>query len=684
MGGVANISIHKLFSDEHQRLLETLQATGKPISTAPGTGMDRRTFSSTISALESRGLVKTRVVSTITSLGAIRRATILHLPNAPENSIEVCISKFRESTSSTKGASIANDYPSLPGAVSAPKAIRASTNAPPHDPPVPPAPVPPEDPLSAARLTHLADSMTAAQFVGYVLGRFSRARVLHLRLLSEITRETTPSTVVSPQEKVISKDYFFSSIPVATYCAIIPLGTVIPGLRELLDTKDGQEIRLCDTPEKIQSGLRPRSSANRSRMHKTLSTLVGIGCLVPVQPVLDSASQVHYVAAASEDEHWNYFKLANSVPIYQFADKENNAPFCHDHEVFDVNTGVSLWQKLRAASHPSTCFTIESPGLYESYYSGDQKLLRAIRRTGAWESEYVLSTAQVEYLNGLVDTITGLTPLDDQQSTRFDNACFVTTVPVSTASTFFKRAREDIQRGLERIRVKSQKQANDRRRLEEEARYALACKAEKAKQDQDARWESIVTTSLDGQLLSHPQLQKALSALKSAYMLAPQPTNSMSWEKNIQEVARDTLGAKQFVITPAQAQEKTPTSQHEPEAGISALILRQGHQIVQKGTSPKRPGRKPRKQPIADVEEGKISVSLGELLPILSVVQSRKSHPHRTPTSVDGASLGVLSTMSLPGMPERSSGYDVTVNEWTGQHWNKYFQEFSGIVCGNA
>ncbi|KAG9102569.1 hypothetical protein FRC06_001763 [Ceratobasidium sp. 370] len=159
MGGVANVSLLKSFNDEHQKLLLTLHAAGKAVSTAPGTGMDKRTFNSTISALEGRGLVKTIVVSALTTHGATRRATIVHLIGASPESIEKCIEEFR-SSGSAKGIPLPSDYPEVPANIS----HGLNNSAPGPSASTPPIPLPPPaDPLSETRQAHLSEAQTAVQ-----------------------------------------------------------------------------------------------------------------------------------------------------------------------------------------------------------------------------------------------------------------------------------------------------------------------------------------------------------------------------------------------------------------------------------------------------------------------------------------------------------------------------------------
>ncbi|KAG9123889.1 hypothetical protein FRC07_013608, partial [Ceratobasidium sp. 392] len=234
MGGVANISLLKSFSDEHQKLLQTLQAAGKAVSAAPGSEMDKRTFTSTISALEGRGLVKKLVVSALTTNGTTRRATIVHLNTASPESVEKCIDEFR-SSGSTKGIPLPSDFPKVSESVS--HVSKKKTAPKPAPSPSPDPTPPPMDPLSVARHANLSDPKTAAQYAGYIFGHFSRARILHLRLVSEIASGTPPASLASPSARVFSRDYFFGDLPVATYCIIIPQSTVIPGLKEMLEAE---------------------------------------------------------------------------------------------------------------------------------------------------------------------------------------------------------------------------------------------------------------------------------------------------------------------------------------------------------------------------------------------------------------------------------------------------------------
>ncbi|KAF8604424.1 hypothetical protein BDV93DRAFT_522539 [Ceratobasidium sp. AG-I] len=603
LGGVVNISLPKAFSDEHQRLLESLNSAGNAVSTAPGTDMDRRTLNATVSTLEGRGLVKKLVVTSATALGATRRANIVYLPNASPESVEECVEMFRQA-GSTKGIPLQKDFPQLlEGVAYGEKGRSLGDCAPTVAPVAPPILEPAQNPLDSARNEHLLEAQTAAQYVGYIPGRFARARVLHLRLLSELAAESIPASVVSPGAKVLSKDYFFEDIPVSTYCAVIPQTTVLPELKATLDTEQGKETRIRYTSTAIQSHLRPRSSASKPRIQSVLSTLLNLGCLVPVKVELDLVTSAAKYLDVAANEQWDYFRVAELVPVYRYADKDSTAPLCYHYKVSGPESGASLWEQIQKASHPSTCLVIEISEA-GTPYSGDASLLKSIRRYDNWKVDYALSQSQNNYLYKFIDQTTGATPLDDPSSTRFDEACFVTSAPASAVSDFFSRTRTTIQRDLERIKLKAQKRAEEERRAAEEVKSALAAKAAQAKKNMDRRWELLVLKSLDGRALPHMQLQKALGILKAEYILASQPVNNSIWEAKIQEAIRGSLGAKQFVITaPVHPRAGVPPElsfagnpQQLQEVSVTALILQQGAPVQQKDIVPKKTGRKSKKQ----------------------------------------------------------------------------------------
>ncbi|KAG9096321.1 hypothetical protein FS749_008741 [Ceratobasidium sp. UAMH 11750] len=594
MGGVVNISLLKSFNDEHQKLLLALHAAGKAVSTAPGTEMDKRTCNSTISALEGRGLIKTLVVSALTAHGATRRATIVHLIGASPESIDKCIEEFR-SSGSTKGIPLSSDYPQVPTNVS--HGLNKSASKPPASTP-PISPLPPTDPLSEARQAHLSEAHTAAQYVGYIPGHFSRVRALHLRLLSELGSETPPTSMVLPSAGIFSRDYFFADLPVSTYCMVIPQNAVIPGLKDMLEAELGGETRIHDVPETIQVRLRCRSTANRARMDKLLASLVELGCLGPAKMEVDpNTGATNYVDLPGTVGQWEYCKLAPSVPIYRFADKNLEAPLCRYQEVQTTDDGVKLWDQFRGVSRLSTYsnFEISTSGVR---FPGNPKLVKAIQRSGAWGDSYVLSTSQSNYLYGLVDHSTGATPLDDESSTRFDNACFISTAPAHVVSEFFSRTRAEIQQDRERVTSVANQQAEKEKRLAEEARQVLAAKAAQARRDQETRWDSIMSNALDGRIPSHPQFQKALADLKAEYIISPQHVSNYTWEAKVKEAFRDSLRAKQFVILPLlpQVAPDAGSSQQGSGSSVSTLILQQGTPIPQKDIAPKKSGRKSKKQ----------------------------------------------------------------------------------------
>ncbi|EUC63046.1 B-block-binding subunit of tfiiic protein [Rhizoctonia solani AG-3 Rhs1AP] len=600
LGGVVNISISKPFNDEHQSLLEQLHAEGKAVSTTPGTGMDRRTFNTAISTLESRGLLKTKVVSTMTQAGTTRRATVAYLPNAPDHLVNECIQKFQASSYSGKGIPILNDFPSLEGTAVHP-GPRGMTQVVTNNLPASArAPELPQDPLAIARYEQLSNSMTAAQYLGYIPGLLARARALHLQLISEVTSENPSQNVVSVEDWIISKTYLSDSLPVSTYCSVVKLGFTGPGLRQILDSEEGPRIRVREVPANIQMSLGLQSAAAKTRLFKTLSLLVDLGCMMPVKPQTPANSGgTVYVNDAPSAVEWNYLKLAKSIPIYRFADKDRNAPFCYNHVLHDLASATSFWEQLRIASDRSNY--LEIPTGNEPQTNSDAKLTRLMKRNASWESGYIFSSPQIEYLEGLIDSKSGHTPLDDLQSMRFDNACFVTTASASVVSEYFTQRRAAIQEQIDRVRSEVQREADERRRLEEESRKALAAKAAKAKMDQETRWEAIVSKALDGRAPSHPQLQKALATLKSNFMVSSRSASNKTWEAKVRDAVRDAIGAKQFVIPPRPPVQPFKPAQ-EPNNDVTELILRQGHPVLQKDIAPKKTGRKSKKEVEVEAE----------------------------------------------------------------------------------
>ncbi|KAH7333608.1 hypothetical protein B0J17DRAFT_709232 [Rhizoctonia solani] len=584
MGGVVNISNAKPFNDEHQRILEQLHTEGKAVSTTPGTGMDRRTFNAAFSTLESRGLLKMKVVSLGTQAGATRRATIAYLPSAPERLVNECIQRFQESVFSGKGVPISNDFPSLEGAAVRLGPRRTTQVVTSNLLASVQAPGLPQDPLAIARYEQLSNSMTAAQYLGFIPGPLARARALHLQLMSEVVSEDPPRDVVAAEDWVISKTYFSESIPVSTYCSIIKLGFAGPGLRGMLDTEEGQRIRVRDAPADIQMCLGLQSTTAKSRLFKTLSILTDLGCLIPVKAQkLPNSQSVTYVDFATEGVEWDYFKLAKSVSIYRFGDRGQGAPFCYAHTIDNFESATSLWEQLRVASDRSDCQKI--PTGIGLQYSGNTKLPWLIRKKASWESGYIFSSRKSS----------------TSKSTRFDNACFVTAAPVGVISEYFTQRRTTILQEITRVRSEVQREAEEQRRMEEESRRALAAKAARAKMDQESRWETIVSKALDGRAPSHPQLQKALTSLKSNFMISSRPASSKVWEAKVRDAVRDAIGAKQFVIPPRPpAQLFKPTQ--EPNNEVTELIRRQGQPIIQKDIAPKKSGRKSKKEIEADAE----------------------------------------------------------------------------------
>ncbi|CUA70965.1 Titin [Rhizoctonia solani] len=592
LGGVVNISSTKPFNDEHQSLLEQLHAEGKAVSTTPGTGMDRRTFNAAISTLESRGLLKTKVVSTVTQAGKIRRATIAYLPSAPEHLVNECIQKFQ--VSSGKGLSISNDFPSLEGAVVHPGPRGAAQRTVNNLPESIQAPELPQDPLAMARYEQLSNPMTAAQYLGYIPGSLARARALHLQLMSEVVSENPPQNGVSVEDWVIGKAYFSCSMPISTYCSVTKLGFTVPGLRQVLDSEEGSYIRVYEVAADIRALLGVQSTVTKSRLFKTLSLLVDLGCIIPVKPQTHPGTQgTVYVNDVLPGVEWDYFKLAKSVPIYRFADKDQDAPFCYSHVIHDLASAISFWEQLRIASDRSNYLGIPTGNGLQ--HTGNAKLTRLMRKSSSWESAYVFSPPQIEYLEGLIDLKSGYTPLDDLQSTRFDNACFVTTAPANAVSEYFTRRRTAIQEEIDRVRSEFQREAEERRQIEEESRRTLAAKAAKAKMDQEARWEIIVSKALDGRAPSHPRLQKALTVLQSNFMVSSRSTSNKTWEAKVRDAARDAIGAKQFVIAPRPPVQPFKPAE-EPNNDVTELIRRQGHPIIQKDIAPKKAGRKSKKE----------------------------------------------------------------------------------------
>ena len=530
-GGITIINV-KEFTDAHISLLGTLAEAREPASAPPGTRVDRRTIDATLSNLERDGRIKILKTTLVTPIFTTRKAIIAYLSHLEEERVQAFMSTLNQGNPSRTIAR-------------APEESEQPSDLPskqPRNTPLPTKSVGAVDsPDAAIRESIIADSHGngVPQMYGFIVGKISRARKLHLLALRAFESGNTNSpNIISGDARILHLDYFLRDITIADYCSLLSVRSLIEGLDVLVYPESGSSPALWDVSENILLALGLGASRSRNRLMELLSILDDLRLFTPLR---QSQSETPFLICEQNGAHasrfdavpqesWNtsvanlapkYWHIRSSAPIYLWASPANPPPFWKTFSLRTSAEGEDFWGNLKEACLRSS--SVEKIQVEEAPTEDQPNfaIRRSLRRDVGWHGTYYISSHQEKFLNRFLDN----PPLsdDEEAKTRLAHLSWVTLAPEHAIKEFYATA-------LDR-RAKQLQRKKKEKSTQEEKRALVAQKAAKGKDKRAKLWDNLLANSHPA-LVGKP-LPPLVQRVRSEYLRAPSVADEKKWEQSI-------------------------------------------------------------------------------------------------------------------------------------------------------
>ncbi|KAI0757275.1 hypothetical protein C8Q80DRAFT_1132805 [Daedaleopsis nitida] len=558
--GIMNIS-SKEFYEAHAALVESLTKAGEPTSTAPGARIDKRTVETTLNDLQTKGKINLVTTTVPTPTGSQRMARVAYLSDVSEEALNVFLSELNQALqniqfwTSTPSVKTVEEPVAYGGGRQKGKE-RASTSKT-HkqtDEEV-------EDVKELERdskhlfkqddkVIHdvlLTEKNVVAQLYGYIVGRAARARALHMLTTGLLEKGANSPHIVSRTDRVVHLSYYFSEIPIATYCSLVAVLQPSEELGQLLGSPDGQTTPMHAVPNTIRTVLAPTQAKSRARVLTLMELLQALDLVTPLVP---SESPNPLFKCASNSDHPTAFDLAHPgpytpavapvywrfhdiAPIRLWALGQNLPPVWKMESVATSDQAMAFWDDLEKAStdliHAQDTLG-STPVAAEVASDALIDAGKTLRRFISWSSVYSLSFLQTEFLRRHIDPSTGHTPLDDaeKRNRQLERLAWIVSASKDVVSHWFEKARQKHIRDLNKI--------EKRKRKAEKSGEADAALAISKKEQRERDWDAMVARVHPSELTQ--SAAQRVQRVRSRYMHG---SGKMSgkWEKRVAEAIKE-------------------------------------------------------------------------------------------------------------------------------------------------
>ncbi|KAG8887437.1 hypothetical protein FRC00_000415, partial [Tulasnella sp. 408] len=342
----------------HTALVEKWDKEGRPVSGPAGTSCDKRTMANLLNTMEDNGVIK-RLVTTVPDGPARKQVQIVFTPDVTEETVRNFVGTLVNRVSTARAlpkhtygyADVAYREVKTPSRF-------ARVNASVED-----ADLVNVSPIDA-RMELLQDVRTCAQLFGFIAGRMARARELHLYTLSQLSDSAAESSpgIVSKSDFIIATQYFWTDIPISTYCSIVSVNAHNAALEDILADVEKRNTLVSELPQDLRDVLETGKARSRYKIAEALDLLRQLGVVVPLQasgegltlnenqtgtPSNPPFIAVQQTRTPPVDIHYWQFNLI--APVYRFSDPEK--PILLGHlPIATVEESVEYWMACREAA----------------------------------------------------------------------------------------------------------------------------------------------------------------------------------------------------------------------------------------------------------------------------------------------------------------------------------------------
>jgi transcription factor C subunit 3 len=625
-GGIINTQ-SKEFSNAHATLLETLAQAGEPSSAPPGTKTDKRTAIAALDTLEGRGKIKQLRTSVQTHTGINRPARIAYLPTITESQLKQYLANLSKALQPAPQATSfvkideRVEYGADPTSISrsslplqllqleqpgTDKKERWSKN------------IARANQLFAyddetIRDVLLAERTTLGQLYGFIVGKMARIRALHILALRAFGSSQPSPNIVSKEHKIIDLSFFCYDISLADYCSLV---SCLAHSKELSDifASEGPRRAVHDLPPHLYSFVQIGRSRARSRFLEMLEVLRLLGVISPLQPSKSEHPRIICEAnghtMSFEDaslEGWttstpmiapSFWKFHDIAPIHIWRESETSPSFWKSLAIDTPSAALQFWDTLHIASIEATCSGNEPANGAQPATSVNVSLARSLRRPGSWNSKYVLTWHQMQYLKQFIDIYSAETPFeeaeDEIREPLIERICRVSSASREAVVAFYGEVRERLLRELNRAKQKGKQTSGveKRARRAAEVKELLAKKAAEARRKRQQEWDALLLQVHPGPLSSGASSR--VKRVEKRFLEAGSTQETEKWKGDIISAIREADMVKMLKITSKQHAIVTPHLIPPPpivlnplEPSVESLISKQGSSTGFKGV-PKR------------------------------------------------------------------------------------------------
>ncbi|KAH0590291.1 hypothetical protein H2248_000453 [Termitomyces sp. 'cryptogamus'] len=623
MGGIVNIQT-KDFFEEHIALLEAMTKAGEPTSAPAGTRTDKRTAVSTFNNLEKRGRIKQLKTSVMTHTGIRRPVCIVYLPSISQEKLNAFLADLSRGIQSTphpgnfvkidEHVEYGADPASIPRGALPLQLLQMEQ--------------PGDDRKErwsknisrAKQLFSYNDSViqdvlltertTLAQLYGFIVGKAVRCREFHLSTLGAFENRNPSSNIISHEKRIVDLSFFCHDISLGLYCSLVSSLSHSDDLTRFIATPEGCQTLVRDLPPTINTTLQIGRSRARSRFLDILETLRALKLVTPLQ---SSKSDTPWITCEVNEGRPNAFDIASLdgwtvstpmaaptywhfndiAPIHVWATSEMSPPFWQDVAVGSTTNAMNFWRLLQEASTRTDIVTANMTSA-TGPMSVPVSVARSLRRQVSWNSEYILTWHQSQYLRQFADAATGKTPLEgeDEGTTQIEKISWVISAPQQSVRSFFHTTHLKLLRDIEKLRKKATRAAGEKK-----AKRATATKASLAKKAADARqlreeeWDNMIRRLYPMPL--EPAADVRLRRIRVRFLQAGSIKDLGKWEDEINEAVREAnLVARKVLkgairrtfptrIVPVPVDPAPLTvAVNPPEKPVETLIAMQGPPLV--------------------------------------------------------------------------------------------------------
>ncbi|KAJ3835083.1 hypothetical protein F5878DRAFT_328184 [Lentinula raphanica] len=645
LGGIVNTQTKELY-DAHLALLDTLAKANEPASSPPGIKADKRTVTATFNALESRGKVKQLTTTVPVYIGNSRQTVIVYLPHISDAQLSAFLADLAQGIGPP-------NVPQLSGRIMEdvsdyghdktllirkPEPVRELEKAGIHGPDRWNKDVERAEQLfsqdeSFVREILLTERSTLCQAYHTIIAKCLRAREIHLICLRAFEMLHPSLQIVSHQHKIIHLTFLSLELPLGQYTQLVSPLSHSEELRQFMSHEAGLNTVVKDLPENIRTILQVGKSRANSKLLECLELLRGLGLVSPLvasdsdTPLLTCDAKHNHPTAfeAASLEGWSpqaslsapiFWKFNNAAPVYYWAISETDPPFLQDVDVSSVQLAIDYWAFLQ-----STCLdrSMQVPSQTVSHLESPKPSLasaRTFRRRVSWNSRYIFSWHQTQYMKRFYSVASGTTPLEaEDRDAQIERISWVISAPPDAVRDYYANIQNRLAREADKAR-KRRKHQELQRQAQEDANVqaSLKKKAEEAHMQREMEW---------GQLLErvHPEpLPKAASnrikQIRGRFLQSVAIQDNEKWEAEIVNTIREAemlsakvlkprAKAKATAVTPVgsisapepsqnnlseciTATTAPPIAMNPPERSVIELIADQGPPLIQAKKQPKK------------------------------------------------------------------------------------------------